>query len=48
MEFGLVIELEITVVEIGYFVGLTLAENFQFNLGMSRDKFKSEMRQGTC
>ena len=47
MEFSLVIELKLVVVDIGYFVGLTPIENSQFNLGKSRDEFKSEMKQGT-
>ena len=47
MESSLVIELKITCVDIGYFVGLTLAGNSQFNLGKSQDEFKSEMKQGT-
>ena len=33
--------------DIGYFVGLTPAENSQFNLGKSWHEFKSEMKQGT-
>ena len=48
MESSLVIELKIALVDIGYFVGLTPARNSQFNLGKSRDEFKSEMKQGTC
>ena len=48
MESSLVIELKITCVDTGYFVGLTPVGNSQFNLGKSRDEFKSEMKQGTC
>ena len=44
MESSLVIELKITCVDIGYFVGLTSVGNSQFNLGKSRDEFKSEMK----
>ena len=47
MESSLVIKLKIALVETGYFVGLTLAGNSQFNLGKSRDEFKSEMKQDT-
>ena len=47
MESSLVIELKTALVDSGYFVGLTLTENSQFNLGKSRDEFKSEMKQGT-
>jgi len=47
MESSLVIELKIALVDIGYFVGLTPAGNSQFNLGKSRDEFKSKMKQGT-
>ena len=47
MESSLVIELKIALADTRYFVGLTLAENYQFNLGKSRDEFKSEMKQGT-
>jgi hypothetical protein len=46
MESSLVIELKIACVDTGYFIGLTPAENSQFNLGQSRDEFKSEMKQG--
>ena len=35
-------------VDTSYFVGLTPIEKSQFNLGKSQDKFKSEMKQGTC
>ena len=48
MESSLVIELKITLADTGYFVGLTTVGNSQFNLGKSRDEFKSEMKQGTC
>ena len=47
MESSLVIELKIALVDIGYFAGLTPAGNSQFNLGKSRDEFKSKMKQGT-
>ena len=47
MESSLVIELKIALADTGYFVGLTPVENSQFNLGKSRDEFKSEMKQGT-
>ena len=47
MESSLVIELKIALVDIGYFGGLTHAGNSQFNLGKSRDEFKSKMKQGT-
>ena len=47
MESSLVIELKIACVDTGYFVELTPAGNSQFNLGKSRDKFKSKMKQGT-
>ena len=47
MESSLVIELKIALANIGYFVGLTPTENSRFNLGKSRDEFKSEMKQGT-
>ena len=40
MEF----ELKIALADTGYFVGLTSIENSQFNLGKSRDEFKSEMK----
>jgi hypothetical protein len=33
MESSLVIELKVACVDTGYFVGLTPARNFQFNLG---------------
>ena len=46
MESNLVIELKIALADIGYFVGLTLAGNSQFNLDKSRDEFKLEMKQG--
>ena len=46
MESSLVIELKIALANTGYFVGLTPIENSQFNLGKSRDEFKSEMKQG--
>ena len=48
MESSLVIELKIALADTRYFVGLTVAGNSQFNLGKSRDEFKSEMKQGTC
>ena len=48
MVSSLVIELKNALVDTGYFVGLTPVENSQFNLGKSRDEFKSEMKQGTC
>ena len=47
MESSLVIELKIGLVDTRYFVGLTPVEKSQFNLGKSRDEFKSEMKQGT-
>ena len=47
MEFRLVIELKIALVDTRYFVGLTPTENSQFNLGKSWDEFKSKMKQGT-
>ena len=47
MESSLVIELKVALVDTGYFVGLTPVENPQFNLGKSRDEFKSEIKQGT-
>ena len=47
MESSFVIELKITCVDTRYFVGLIRAENSQFNLGKSRGKFKSGMKQGT-
>ena len=47
MEFSLVIELKIALADTRYFVGLTPVENSQFNLGKSRDEFKSKMKQGT-
>ena len=47
MESSLVIELKIALVDIGYFAGLTLVLNSQFNLGKSQDEFKSKMKQGT-
>ena len=47
MESSLVIELKIALVDIGYFAGLTPAGNSQFDLGKSRDEFKSKMKQGT-
>jgi hypothetical protein len=47
MESNLVIELKITLADIGHFVGLTPAKNSQINLGKSRDEFKSEMKHGT-
>ena len=40
MESSVVIELKIALVDIGYFVGLTLVGNSQFNLGKSRGEFK--------
>ena len=43
----MVIELKIALVDIGYFAGLTPAGNSQFNLGKSRDEFKSKMKQGS-
>ena len=47
MESSLVIELKIALADNGYFVGLTPVGNSQFNLGTSRDKSKSKMKQGT-
>ena len=47
MESSLVIELKIALANTGYFVGLILAGNSQFNLGKTRDEFKLEMKQGT-
>ena len=47
MESSLVIELKIVLADTGYFVGLTPIGNSQFNLGMSRDEFKSEVKEGT-
>ena len=47
MESSLVIELKIALVYIEYFAGLTPTGNSQFNLGKSRDEFKSKMKQGT-
>ena len=47
MMSSLVTELKIALVDIGYFAGLTPAGNSQFNLGKSRDEFKSKMKQGT-
>ena len=47
MASSLVIELKIALVETGYFVGLTPTGNSQFNLGKSRDEFKSKMKQGS-
>jgi hypothetical protein len=47
MEPSLVIELKVACVDTGYFIGLTHAENSQFNLGKSRGKFKSKIKQGT-
>ena len=46
MESSLVIELKTALVDTGYFVGLTLARNSQFNFGKSRDEFKSKMSKG--
>ena len=34
---------ECALVDTGYFIGLTLAGNSQFNLGKSRDGFKLKM-----
>ena len=48
MESSLVIELKIALVDTRYFVGLIPVGNSQFNLGQSRDEFKSKMKQGTC
>ena len=48
MEYSLVIELKIALVDIGYFARLTPVGNSQFNLGKSQDEFKLEMKQGTC
>jgi hypothetical protein len=48
MDFSLVTELKTTCVDTGYFVELTPVGNSQFNLGKSRDEFKSEINQGTC
>ena len=47
MESSLVIELKIALVDTGYFVGLTSIGNSQFNLGKSRDEFKSKLKKGT-
>ena len=47
IESSLVIELKIALADTGYFVGLTPVGNSQFNLGKSRDEFKSKMKQGT-
>jgi hypothetical protein len=47
MKSSLVIELKVAYVDTRYFVRLTPTGNFQFNLGKSRDDFKSEMKQGT-
>ena len=44
MKSSLVIELKIALVDTGYFVGLTSVGNSQFNLGKSRDEFKSEIK----
>ena len=46
MEYSLVIELKIALVDTGYFVGLTPVGNSQFNLGKSRYGFKLKMKQG--
>ena len=46
MESSLVIELKIVSAYTGYFVGLTPVGNSQFNLGKSRDEFKSKMSKG--
>ena len=46
MEFSLVIELKLVVVDTGYFVGLTPVENSQLKLGKPWDKFTPEMKQG--
>ena len=47
MKSSLVIELKNALVDIGYFTRLTPVGNSQFNLGKSRDEFKSKMKQGT-
>jgi hypothetical protein len=47
MKSSLVIELKIALVATGYFVRLTPTGNSQFNLGKSRGKFTSDMKQGT-
>jgi len=47
MESTLVIELKIALVDTGYFVRLSPVANSQFDLGKTRDEFKSEMKQGT-
>ena len=47
MESSLVIELKNVLADTGYFVGLTPIGHSQFNLGKTRDEFKSEMKQGT-
>ena len=46
MEFSLVIELKLAVVDTGYFVGLTPAENSQTQIGKSWAQFTPEMKQG--
>jgi hypothetical protein len=47
MESSLVIELKISCVDTGYFVGLTPAENSQvLNLEKSRDELTPEKKQG--
>ena len=43
MESSLVIELKIVLADTGYFVGLNPIGSSQFNLGKSRDEFKSKM-----
>ena len=47
IESSLVIELKIALVDTRYFIGPTPVGNSQFNLGKSRDEFKSKMKQGT-
>jgi hypothetical protein len=46
MEFNLVIELKLVLLDTGYFIGLTPAENSQTQLGKFWDKFTPEMKQG--
>ena len=47
MESTLVIELKIACVDTDYIIGLTTTGNSHINIGKSRDKFKSKMKQGT-
>jgi hypothetical protein len=46
MESSLVIELKVTCVDTGYFVGIAPAKTLKFNLGKSRDEFTSKLNQG--